>query len=228
MRYGRAAVMASKASATWRIRASFGISSPISRSGYPDPLYHSWWCRMIGSSGASFVTGAMICAPSTGCEFMIVRSSLLRRSAFLSTLSGTPILPTSWSRPPHSRASSSASPTRMTRPISTEISFTRTECFEVIRIALVDGLRQGPDGLREHVAHLDEALVSESRRVQRDRKQRRSPPMHGVHKSHKPRQRSESNHSARDTPRVTYQRRRILAAPCAAQAGARPEGNSTT
>ena len=33
MRYGRAAVIASKASATWRMRASFGISSPISRSG---------------------------------------------------------------------------------------------------------------------------------------------------------------------------------------------------
>ena len=33
IRYGRAAVIASNASATWRIRASFGISSPISRSG---------------------------------------------------------------------------------------------------------------------------------------------------------------------------------------------------
>ena len=33
MRYGRWAVIASKASATWRIRASFGISSPMSRSG---------------------------------------------------------------------------------------------------------------------------------------------------------------------------------------------------
>ena len=33
IRYGRAAVIASNASATWRIRASFGISSPIRRSG---------------------------------------------------------------------------------------------------------------------------------------------------------------------------------------------------
>jgi homoserine O-acetyltransferase len=33
IRYGRWAVIASNASATWRIRASFGISSPISRSG---------------------------------------------------------------------------------------------------------------------------------------------------------------------------------------------------
>ena len=33
IRYGRAAVIASNASATWRMRASFGISSPISRSG---------------------------------------------------------------------------------------------------------------------------------------------------------------------------------------------------
>ena len=45
-----AAVIASNESATWRIRASSGISSPISRSGYPEPLYHSWWWRMIGSS----------------------------------------------------------------------------------------------------------------------------------------------------------------------------------
>ena len=35
---------------------------------------------MIGSSGASFVTGAMIWAPSTGCAFMIIRSSRVSRS----------------------------------------------------------------------------------------------------------------------------------------------------
>ena len=80
---GRAAVIASNASATWRIRASFGISSPMRRSGYPDPLNHSWWCLMIGSSGPSFLTGAMISAPLTGWAFIAIRSSLLRRS-FLS------------------------------------------------------------------------------------------------------------------------------------------------
>ena len=86
---------------------------------------------MIGSSGASFVTGAMICAPSTGCAFMIIRSSRFRRSCFSRTSSGTPILPTSWSRPPHSSASSSASLTRITRPMSTAISLTRWLCLAV-------------------------------------------------------------------------------------------------
>ena len=115
---------------------------------------------MIGSSGASLVTGAMICAPRTGCEFMIIRSSRVSRSGFSRTSSGTPILPTSWSRPPHSRASSSASLTRITRPMSTAISLTRWLCRAVIRIALVDGLGQGADRLREHVAHLDERAAT--------------------------------------------------------------------
>ncbi len=86
---------------------------------------------MIGSSGANFVTGAMISAPRTGCAFMIIRSSRLRRSCLSRTLSGTPILPTSWSRPPHSSASTSASLTCMTCPMSTAISLTRTLCIAV-------------------------------------------------------------------------------------------------
>ena len=81
--------------------------------------------------GASLVTGAMICAPSTGCAFMIIRSSLFSRSCLSRTRSGTPILPTSWSRPPHSRASSSPSLTCITRPMSTAISLTRWLCFAV-------------------------------------------------------------------------------------------------
>ena len=80
---------------------------------------------MIGSSGASLLTGAMICAPSTGWEFMVARSSRVRCSFFSSTASGTPILPMSWSRPPHSSASRSWSLTFIARPMSMAISWTR-------------------------------------------------------------------------------------------------------
>src|SRR6266852_1344149 len=41
--YGRSYVMASKASATAKIRAPSGMSSPRSPSGYPVPSHRSWW-----------------------------------------------------------------------------------------------------------------------------------------------------------------------------------------
>ena len=66
---------------------------------------------------------------------MAVRSSLLRRDGFSSTASGMPILPTSWSRPPHWRLSRSASDTPISWPISIAIVETFSECF------LVDGSR---------------------------------------------------------------------------------------
>ena len=75
--------------------------------------------------------------PAPGASSSIIRSSLLSRSCLSSTASGTPILPTSWSRPPHSRASRSASPSRITRPMSPAISLTRHECLPVNGIALV-------------------------------------------------------------------------------------------
>ena len=87
---------------------------------------------MIGSSGASLVTGEMIWAPRTGWLFISVRSSLVRRSGLSRTWSGTPILPTSWSRPPHSSASISASLQRITRPMSLAIFITRRLCLLVV------------------------------------------------------------------------------------------------
>ena len=115
---------------------------------------------MIGSSGASFVTGAMMFAPITGWAFMIARSSLVRRSGLLSTLSGTPIFPMSWSSPPHSRASSSFSDSRITRPMSTEICCTRMLWPDVNLSLRVHRLRQARHRLGEHLAHLDD-LVEE-------------------------------------------------------------------
>ena len=131
---------------------------------------------MIGTSRDSRVTGKMISAPSTGCEFMIGRSSLVRRSAFCRTWSGTPILPTSWSRPPHSRASRSLSPRRITRPMSTEMSLTRHECSAVVRIPLVHSPGQRGDGLGEHLAHLDEVVIREPGRVEGEGEQEAGPP----------------------------------------------------
>ena len=40
--YARSEIIASKLSATDRMRAASGISSPFSRSGYPSPSYLSW------------------------------------------------------------------------------------------------------------------------------------------------------------------------------------------
>ena len=40
-----------------------------------------------------------------------------------------------------------------------------------VRITLVDGLRQGADGLREHVAHLDGSLRNLTSRVEREGEQ---------------------------------------------------------
>ena len=122
---------------------------------------------------------------------MIIRSSRVSRSAFFRTSSGTPILPTSWSRPPHSRASSSASETRITRPMSTAISLTRWLCRAVNGIALVDRLRQRADRLGEHLAHLDEPLRRHPGRVQRQCEQQRRPPLDGVDDRHQPSKRGE-------------------------------------
>ena len=99
---------------------------------------------MIGSSGASLVTGAMISAPRTGCAFMIMRSSLVSFSCLSRTLSGTPILPTSCSRPPHSRASSSLALTCMTRPMSTAIVLTRWLCMAVYGSRLSTACARAP------------------------------------------------------------------------------------
>ena len=55
-----------------------------------------------------------------------------------------------------------------------------------VRVALVDRLRKRPDGLREHVAHLDEPLRRHARRVQRQREQQRRPPLDRIHDGHEP------------------------------------------
>ena len=64
--------------------------------------------------------------------------------------------------------------TRITRPMSTAISLHPLAVLARVRVALVHGLGQGPDRLREHLAHLDEALVRQPGRVERQREQERS------------------------------------------------------
>ncbi len=73
----------------------------------------------------------MISAPRTGCAFIFVRSSLVSLSCLSRISSRTPILPMSWSRPPHSRASMSLEVHFITRPMSLEICMTRWEWFAV-------------------------------------------------------------------------------------------------
>ena len=64
--------------------------------------------------------------------------------------------------------------------MSTAISLTRWLWLRRVRVALVHGLGQRPDGLGEHLAHLDEALVGQPGRVQRHREQERRPPRRRV------------------------------------------------
>ena len=61
---------------------------------------------------------------------------------------------------------------------------------------VVDGLGERPDRLGEHLAHLDEARVRQTGRVQGDGEECGGPPLNGVDDRHQPRQRRESNHAA--------------------------------
>ena len=65
-RYGRDDVIASKASATARIRPRAGSRSPARRVGYPAPSQRSWWKSTYGSARTSERTPAISQAPSTG------------------------------------------------------------------------------------------------------------------------------------------------------------------
>ena len=150
---------------------------------------------MIGSSGASLVTGAMICAPRTGCEFIIIRSSLVSRSGLRRTASGTPILPTSWSSPPHSSASSSESLTRMTRPMSTEISLTRTLCFDVYGSRLSTASAKAPIVCVNMSRISTKRCICETSRVERNREQGGRPPLDGVDEGHEPSQRGQRDYT---------------------------------
>src|SRR2546425_1267026 len=113
---------------------------------------------MIGSSGASLVTGAMISAPRTGWAFIFIRSSRVRRSCLSRMLSGTPILPTSWRSPPHSMGlqlglAKAHHPPDVGRDLHHAFGMVAGE-----RVTLVHGLRQAGDGLREHLPHFDESV----------------------------------------------------------------------
>ena len=152
---------------------------------------------MIGSSGASLVTGAMICAPRTGCEFMIIRSSRFSRSCFRRTASGTPILPTSWSRPPHSRASSSASLTRMTRPMSIAISLTRWLCRAVYGSRLSTASAKAPI-VWVNISRISTDRCDACRVVYRGkREQKCRPPLDRVDDRHQPPKRSQGKAAER-------------------------------
>ena len=109
----------------------------------------------------------MISAPRTGWTFIDGRSSRVSRSCLSSTESGTPILPMSCRRPPHSRASSSSSPTFID---PADVHGDRLDPVAVAAgegVALVDRLGQAPDRLGEHLPDFHEALVGQARRVQR-------------------------------------------------------------
>ena len=70
-----------------------------------------------------------------------------------------------------------------------------------LRIALVHGMGQGLDGLGEHLAHLDEALIGEADHVQRQGIQRGGPPADSlVRLGHEPRKWRQGDKAGDDSP----------------------------
>ena len=176
MRYGRAAVIASNASATWRIRASLRdlvADQPVRVARAVVPLVVVADDRQLG--GELRDRGDDLRAEDrvrvhdhpllAGQAFLLEQDVVRARRSCRRRGAGRP---TPGPRARHRE-------TRITRPMSTAISLTRWLCSRRVRVALVDGLGQRADRLREHVAHLDEPLVRQPRRVQRHREQQRSP-----------------------------------------------------
>ena len=90
--------MASNVSATEMIRASIGISSPCSPSGYPVPSHFSWWYFMPGMIHFSCGIWPMMRAPFTGWSFITSNSSSVSAVGLRRIRSSMPIFPTSWRR----------------------------------------------------------------------------------------------------------------------------------
>ena len=114
---------------------------------------------MIGSSGASFVTGAMICGPEhrmgvhhhpllAGQPLLLQQDAV--RHADLADVMEQPA--------PLEGLELRLRDTCISRPMSTAIMLDPLAVLAGVRVALVDGAGQRADGLREHLAHLDESV----------------------------------------------------------------------
>ena len=134
---------------------------------------------MIGSSGASFVTGAMISRPE---HRMRVHQHPL--------LAGQPLLLEQHPVRHADLADVMEQPAPLQRlqlplrdmHLPPDVDGDLLDPLAVLareRIPLVDGTGQRPDRLSEHLAHLDESVVRHARRVQRKGKEQRRPPPAG-------------------------------------------------
>ncbi len=157
---------------------------------------------MIGSSGASFVTGAMICAPEDRVRvhdhpLVLVEPLLLQQDAVRHADLADVMEQAAPLERFELRIVDVHHPPDVDRDLLDPMAV-----LGRVRIALVDGLRERPDRLREHLAHLDEALEGESGRIERNGKQQRGPPAavgHLINPSHEPRQRRQGK-DARSEP----------------------------
>ena len=126
---------------------------------------------MIGSSGASFVTGAMIWAPSTGWAFIVIRSSRVSRSDLSRTaVRHADLADVMEQAAPLERLELLRADPHLLADVDRDL----LDALAVLageRIPLVHRLGQRADGLREHVAHLDEPVIRDPRRVQRQGEQ---------------------------------------------------------
>ena len=114
---------------------------------------------MIGSSGASLATGAMISAPSTGCAFMIIRSSLVSRSCLSRTVvRHADLADVVEQAAPLQRLELRVADAHLPPDVDRDLLDPPAVAGRE-RIPLVHRLGQAPDGLREHLAHLDEPVM---------------------------------------------------------------------
>ena len=151
-------MIASSASATAKIRAPSGISSPASRSGYPVPSQRSW-CERTTSTPASCrkATPPSIWAPRSVCACITRHSAGLSGPGLTRMSSGTPILPMSWSRNPYSSAGSAASAGSTARGELERVALHPLRVLARARVLRLQRRRER--GHRLHVGALEQAAL---------------------------------------------------------------------
>ena len=130
---------------------------------------------MIGSSGASFVTGAMISRtehrmgvhhhPLLAGQPLLLQQDAVRHADLADVVEQAAPLEGLQLRLRYVHLAPDVD-----RDLLDPLAVLAGE-----RVALVDGPRQRPDGLREHLAHLDEPVVRHPGRVERQSEEQASP-----------------------------------------------------
>ena len=152
------------------------------------------------------MTGAMICAPRTGCAFIIIRSSRVSRLLLEEDRVRDPDLADVVEQPTPLEGLQLRLVDPHHAPDVDRDLLDAPAVLRGVRVALVDRLGKRADRLGEHLAHLDEPLGRQARRVQRQREQQRGPPLDRVDDRHEPPERRKArllNAVSLESPTIT-------------------------